>query len=874
MKKNFISMKNDSSNSKMTPMMKQYLSIKRDLPDEILFFRLGDFYEMFLEDAKIASKILDIALTSRQDDIPMCGVPFHAAESYIARLIKAGHRVAICEQMEAVPSNGTIVKREVVRIITPGTIVESNLLQTDDNNFLASIVLGRDKIGLAFVDISTGDFIISSIDTSIDVFRGEIAKYNPKEALLYGKDDPDLSIFTRHIENSGIPVNTINEWYYDKDYCTGIIKEIFNLASLEGLGISADDEIKAAGSILQYLKDTHRKTFAHLKSPRRTTSSKFMMLDDATIKNLELVQNQDQSKGRTLFSVLDYTKTAMGRRTLERNILQPLLQKEEIENRLNIIQYFFEHNDLIDNIQKELKNIHDIERLISRFAMWKSFPRDYIALMHSARSSGRIKNILADEPFDALKSLSGNIPDMAGLCARIEKTIADEPAMSPEHGRVIKAGFNAELDRLYELKKDAKTWILEYQEQEKNKLGIPTLKVKYNRIHGYFIEISKGQTSKVPNEYFRKQTLVGSERYTTKELHNFESDILSSSDKITEIENYEIERLLSEVLAAKDDLQKCASVIGETDFYCSLALSAIENKFTHPLFNGDGVSNIEAGRHPVVEKYYTSEIFIPNDVALDKSGNIIKIITGPNMSGKSTYIRMTAVIQLMAQIGSFVPARSCSLSLVDRIFTRIGASDNISRGESTFLVEMNETAVILNNATDRSLIIMDEIGRGTSTYDGLSIAWAVVEYILRYLKAKTLFATHYHELTKLGEKKGVVNYNVLVKEKPGGVEFLHKVVPGAADKSYGIHVAELAGIPREITSNAKAILGKLEKISSKNSSQGEPKKTADKDKAREQLDMFNASNHLVVQAIKNIDLNNLTPLDAINELNRLKKLIE
>ncbi len=866
-------MKNETENSKMTPMMKQYFSIKRNLPDEILFFRLGDFYEMFLEDAKTASKILDIALTSRQD-VPMCGVPYHAADSYIARLIKAGHRVAICEQMETVPTNGTIVKREVVRIITPGTIVESNLLQSDDNNFLASIAFGKDKIGLAFVDISTGDFVISSIDKSIDVFRGEIAKYNPKEALLNGRENPDLSLFIQHIENSGIPVNNISEWFYDKDYCTGIIKEIFNLASLDGLGISSETEVMAAGSILQYLKDTHRKTFAHLKHPRRTTSSKFMMLDDATIKNLELVMNQDQSKNRTLFSVLDYTKTAMGRRTLERNILQPLLQLEEIEKRLNIIQYFFEHNDLTADVQLALKNIHDIERLISRFAIWRSFPRDYLALMHSIKAAGEIKNILNTESFEPLTDLSRDIPDMTILSERIEKTISDDPAISPEHGRVIKAGFNAELDRLYELKKDAKTWILEYQEQEKNKLGIPTLKVKYNRIHGYFIEVSKGQTTKVPDDYFRKQTLVGSERYTTTALQNFESEILSSADKIVEIENYEIERLLAEVLAGKDDLQTTAYIIGEIDFYCSLALSAIENKFTRPRFNSEGICSMTAGRHPVVEKYYTSEVFIPNDVALDKSDNIIKIITGPNMSGKSTYIRMTAVIQLMAQIGSFVPAKACDLSLVDRIFTRIGASDNISRGESTFLVEMNETAVILNNATDRSLIIMDEIGRGTSTYDGLSIAWAVVEYILRYLKAKTLFATHYHELTKLGSKKGIVNYNVLVKEKQNGVEFLHKVAPGAADKSYGIHVAELAGIPKEITSNAKVILEKLEKTSSKNTSQSDSKKTIEKDSAREQLDMFNASNHLVVQAIKNIDLNNVTPLEAINELNRLKKLIE
>lgn len=854
-------------------MIRQYLSIKNKHADDILFFRLGDFYEMFLEDAKIASKILDIALTSRQDNIPMCGIPYHAAESYIARLIKAGYRVAICEQMEAVPSNGTIVKREVIRIITPGTIVESNLLQSDDNNYLASIVLDE-KIGLAFVDISTGDFIISSIDKSIDIFRGEIAKYNPREILLHGKKKTDYEQFTRHIENSGIPVNKINEWFYDNDYCAGLIKDVFNLANLDGLGISSDEEIKAAGSILQYLNDTHRKAFSHIKHPRRTVTSKYMILDDATIANLELVRNQDQQKNRTLFSVLNYTKTAMGRRTLERNILQPLLQSDEIETRLNIVEYFYLHTELTGLVQAILKNIHDIERLISRFIIGKSFPRDYIALMHSIKSTSEIKNILTKESFESLEILLNQIPELNSVYDRIYNTIAEDPALSPEHGRVIKIGYNAALDHLYELKRDAKKWILEYQEQEKNKLNIPTLKVKYNRVHGYFIEVSKGQTNKVPNDYFRKQTLVGSERYTTTALQNFEAEILTSTDKIIQIENEEIEKLLSDVLSHKLELQTGAAIISEIDFYCSLASSAIENKFTRPSFNNEGITAIEAGRHPVVEKYFTSEVFIPNDVSLDKSENIIKIITGPNMSGKSTYIRMCAVIQLMAQIGSFVPAKASSLSPVDRIFTRIGASDNISRGESTFLVEMNETAVILNNATDKSLIIMDEIGRGTSTYDGLSIAWAVVEFILRYLKAKTLFATHYHELTKLGGQKGIVNYNVLVKENLNGVEFLHKIVPGTADKSYGIHVAELAGLPKEITSNAKNILTKLEKVSLRGSSQNIQQKQAEKENARQQLDMFNASNHLVIQAIKKIDLNNITPLEAINELNRLKRLIE
>ncbi|MBN2040737.1 MAG: DNA mismatch repair protein MutS [Spirochaetes bacterium] len=863
-------MKNDTE--KLTPMMRQYLSIKRDHPDEILFFRMGDFYEMFLDDAKTASKILDIALTSRQDKVPMCGIPYHAMDSYLSRLIKAGHKVAICEQMEAVPSSGSIVKREVVRIVTPGTIVESNLLQSDDNNFLASIVLNKDRIGLAFVDISTGDFILSQIDKSIDIFRGEISKFNPKEVLYKADNDSEETLFRLHLDNSGIPVQKINEWFYDVDYSTGIIKDVYSIISLDGLGIESDLEIITIGSTLQYLKDTHKKAFDHLKTPRRVIASKYMMLDDATIRNLELVQNQDKSKNRTLFSVLNFTKTAMGRRTIERNILGPLLQEEDIEKRLGIVEYFFNNAELTNSIVSGLKEIHDIERLVSRFTIGRSFPRDFIALMHSINASSEIKNILLKESSDLVNQICSEIPDLKKLAERINNTIDDDPALSPEHGRVIKAGYNSELDHLYEIKKDAKTWILNYQEKEKSRLGIPTLRIKYNKVHGYFIEVSKGQISKVPEDYYRKQTLVNSERYTTEELQNFETEILSSSDNITRLENEEIQKLQSEILSYKNDLQKCASAIGDIDFYCSLSLSAIENKFVRPSFNNNGKTSVESGRHPVVEKYFTSEVFIPNNVMLDKSENIIKLITGPNMSGKSTYIRMIAIIQLMAQMGSFVPAKAADMSVVDRIFTRIGASDNISRGESTFLVEMNETAVILNNATDKSLIIMDEIGRGTSTYDGLSIAWAVVEYILRYLKAKTLFATHYHELTKLGNKKGITNYNVLVKERIGGVDFLHKVVPGAADKSYGIHVANLAGIPKEIISNANSILEKLEKASLRSS--GNSKRTEEKEEAREQLDIFNASNHLLVQAIKNIDIDNLTPVEALKELDRLKQLIE
>ncbi|TAL33028.1 MAG: DNA mismatch repair protein MutS [Spirochaetes bacterium] len=860
-------MENKRNDPTLTPLMRQYLDIKKKHPNEILFFRLGDFYEMFFEDARVASKALDIVLTSRQNDIPMCGIPYHASESYIARLIKAGHRVAICEQMEATPSSGTVVRRDVVRVITPGTVIEQNLLAGDDNNFLASIVLLEKEIGLAFVDVSTGDFFLSAIPRSLDLYRGEIARFAPREAILHGRGAEEDEPFAAHVRARNIPVNRINDWLYDIDYMTGTITQAYALASVKGLGITGGAEILAAGSILEYLKDTHRRAFDHLKLPQRIVSSDRMILDEATIAHLELIVNaQDGTKHRTLFALLNRARTPMGRRALERALLQPLLLTADIERRLDIVQYFFEYHGLLDDVRAALSGVMDIERVLTRIAAGRVNPRDLLAIARSARSADAVRDVLSPQPHELVAALAAGIPPLGELAARIEATIEDEPALSPEHGRVVRKGYSPELDRLYELKKDARTWVIEYQEEQKRELGIPTLRVKYNRVLGYYIEVSKGQAVKVPSEYLRKQTLVGAERYTTETLQKFEEDILSSSEKIKELEEGEIRVLTEEIVSARSALQAAASAVAEIDLFASLAASAIEHRFTRPRFNEDGITDIREGRHPVVERYYTQEVFIPNDLALNAHGSHILLLTGPNMSGKSTYIRMAAVIQLMAQIGSFVPAASADLTPVDRIFTRIGSSDNISRGESTFLVEMNETAVILNNATPRSLIIMDEVGRGTSTFDGLSIAWAVLEYILRYIKAKTLFATHYHELTKLGEKPGVANYNVLVREHLGAVEFLHKVGPGTADKSYGIHVARLAGIPREITARAAKILERLEKS-------GRAKGADEQDDASEQLEMFNAANHLVIRAIQAIDLDSITPLDAINELNRLKKLI-
>jgi len=855
---------------KLTPMIRQYIDIKKKHQEEILFFRMGDFYEMFFDDAKIASKILDIALTSRQNDIPMCGIPYHAAENYIARLIKSGKRVAICEQLETVPSSGTIVKRDVVRIVTPGTVIDSNLLSSDDNNYLCSVYISKTEMGLAFVDLSTGDFFYSSSEKNYDIFKGEIAKFNPGEAIVYARSFETDSRYTEFIKNRNIPVQTLNEWVYEKDYLTEVICSTMQVHSLKGLGIQTDTEIIAAGSILQYLNETQKKIPAHLRNPRKIMSDDSMILDEATITNLEIIENQnDSSKNRTLFSVLNYTNTPMGRRTLERNLLQPLVIRNAIEERLNLVEFFYQRPELTDSVTSVLKEIYDMERILSRFTLGRMQTRNFISLKQSLYSSLELKKILADEEvnFPGLNRITEGIEDLEKLAKRIDDAISEEPALTPEHGRVIKEGFLPELDEIYELKVSAKNWMLKYQEEEKVRLGINTLKVKYNKILGYYIELSKNQSSSVPDYYMRKQTLVGSERYTTEKLQKFETDILSASDRIIEIEKREIEQLRMEIMEEQKRIQETASAVGYLDFITSLSAAAMQNRYVKPSINEKNYLSIKGGRHPVVEKYYTKEVFIPNDIILDDEENIISIITGPNMSGKSTYIRMCAIIQLMAQTGSFVPAESADVSIADRIFTRIGASDNISRGESTFLVEMNETAGILNNATHKSLIIMDEVGRGTSTYDGLSIAWAVVEYILRYIKAKTLFATHYHELTQLGSKKGIVNFNVLVKETINNVEFLHKVVPGSADKSYGIHVAKLAGLPGTVVSRSSKILDKLEKG---NSSKG---KVPESESETEQLEIFNASNHLIIQALKTMDPENMTPIEAINELNRLKKMI-
>lgn len=852
-------------------MMRQYLDIKKDHPDDILFFRMGDFYEMFFDDAAVASRILDIALTARQNDIPMCGIPHHAAENYISRLIHAGKRVAVCEQMETVPSQGSIVKREVVRVITPGTVYESSLLEDDTHNFLGSLVLHNDRLALSFVDVSTGDFLVKTIAPRPELFRGELSRYNPKEMVIPKTDGTSYEVYLEALSERDIPLYPLHQWLYDTDYVQGLMEDIFGIASSRILELDSTEEIQAAGAILQYLQDTQRQQLPHLKLPRRLSATDVMTLDEATIHNLELLRNQhDRTSSHTLYSVLNHTKTPMGKRYLEMAIVSPLLSIEEIEQRLDRVEFLHSHYDLRESLRKVLGEVLDVERILSRLSFNRILPSHFLSLAQSLEAIEKAALLLKESaPF---ATLVGKIPDSEILTKTIRERIADEPALSPEQGAVIRRGFHGELDRLYSLKDESKNWILEYQEEEKKRLGISTLKIRYNKILGYYIEVSKGQAAACPDEYIRKQTLVGSERFTTEKLQDFERDILTASDQILSLEKELIEELRARILEQRDELQQAAAVTAEIDYYQSLAFIAAEGKYVRPRLSVDGTTEIHEGRHPVVEKYFTREIFIPNNIHFSSPDEGIAIITGPNMSGKSTYIRMTALIQLMAQMGSYVPASSAQMSLADRIFTRVGASDNIARGESTFLVEMNETAIILNNATDRSLIIMDEIGRGTSTYDGLSIAWGVVEYIHHYLRSRTLFATHYHELTELGMQQGIVNYNVEVKEGPDGVEFLHRVIPGAADRSYGIHVAQLAGLPSPIIERSEEILAQLEQEATRKPSSDRKRKK--EDEKNDQLSIFNAANHRVIQAIKNINPDSITPLEALQELARLKKLVD
>ncbi len=843
--------------TKETPLRRQYLDIKRQHPNAIVFFRLGDFYETFDEDAKITSRELDIVLTSRPVSkgvrVPMAGIPHHAAENYLSRLIQKGYHVAICEQVSDEPENG-LVPREVVRVVTPGTVVEPGLLQHQDNNYLATAFYQDDRAGIAYVDISTGEFAATQISGK-DIqnqIRSELFRLRPSEILWPDSlPEPDtLPGFISPYEN----------WHFELGRCTDTLEDHFGVATLDGFGLRGKPlALRAAGAILAYLIDTQRQSLKLLTNLSTYTLDEFMVLDTETRRNLELTETIRGGKTQgSLLGVLDVTRTPMGGRLLHQWVSKPLLDVIQIEKRLDAVTFFFTNGLIRAEALKMLREFDDLQRLTNRAISGHAIPRDLVALRENLLQLPALKGVFPENEI-SLASTLAKIHPCKNALALLKAAIQDDPPATLGSIGVIRKGFSPELDNILESSQHARQWIGELEKNEKERTGIKSLKVGYNKVYGYYIEVTKSNTDRVPKEYIRKQTLVNAERYITPELKEYETMVLNAEEQIHEIEGRVFAQVCEELSNGANDLLETAHGLAELDVYLSLAETAALNGYTRPKVVDEKHLEINNGRHPVVEKLQTSERFVPNDAIFDKS-EVVRIITGPNMSGKSTFLRQVALIVLMAQMGSFVPAESATIGLVDRIFTRIGAQDEIHAGQSTFMVEMIETANILNHASPRSLLILDEIGRGTSTYDGVSIAWAIVEYIHTHpsLKSFTLFATHYHELTELADLlPGVKNYNVAVSESDHRVVFLHKIIPGGSDRSYGIHVGQIAGLPKPVIQRANQILRQLEESSGTT--------LAREEVAKQQLTLFPENNALLT-AIKELDINALTPIEALNLL--------
>jgi len=873
--------------SKFTPLMEQYHRIKKEYPDTILFFRLGDFYEMFGEDAKLGSKVLEIALTSRQK-VPMCGVPYHSAHKYIATLIKSGHKVAICEQMEDAKVAKDLVRRDVIRVITPGTVLEENLLPEKSNNFLASIYFERPKLqraGLAFVDISTGEFLATEFEAENlleEVFL-ELSRLPVAEVLLPKEEETD-GRFLNLLKTHSLPVNYVDDWNFIKENAYQKLINQFQLQSLKGLGFENRElAISASGAIISYLEATQRMTLSHLLRIRFYSKSEFMVLDESTRTNLELLANvQDNTKKGSLLGVLDLTETAMGGRKLRQYIIEPLTDVERIRARQEGVDEFFSDSLKRGKVREVLKKISDLERLISRLCCGTANGRDLVSLKNSLKLIPKFKELIAEPKSQMLQQLLNEVDDLREIVNLIESAIVPEPPPTIKEGGIIKPEYNGELNELYQMARGGKEWVAELEAKERRRTGINSLKVGYTSVFGYYIEVTKANLKQVPTDYIRKQTLINAERFVTPELKEKEALILGAEERKVELEYRIFQEIRDKVVREAGKIQEVARAIGEIDVLSSLAEMAANNGYVKPTLNDREVISIRAGRHPVVEKMLMGEKFVPNDTYLDGCENQILIITGPNMAGKSTYIRQVALIVLMAQMGSFVPAEQATIGTVDRIFTRISTRDSIARGESTFMVEMIETANILNNATPKSLLILDEIGRGTSTFDGISIAWAAVEYLNARAKRKppsaelgvalgprTLFATHYFELTELARTlTGVKNYNFAVREWGDRVIFLRKLMEGSADKSYGIHVAQLAGLPKEVLERAKEILYQLEKDAYRED--GMPK-LAKVEKEEKQLSLFAELEQGLVQELNALKVEEMTPIEALNKLQELKK---
>ncbi len=868
---------------KATPMVRQYLTIKQQYPDAILFYRMGDFYEMFFEDAKKASRILEIALTSRnkqdEEPIPMCGVPHHAAQGYIARLIERGLKVAICEQVEDPVKAKGLVKRDVVRVITPGLVVDTEILDASSNNFLMALFLWQSRYGIAHLDISTGTFRVTE-SSDFDKVANECRRIEPSETLLAEshRDSHEIKVLTGNLGETSL--NFLADNRFELESARARLLKQFKTHSLEGFGCHEwRAGIAAAGGLLHYVDETQKGELVHITGITSYGLSEFMVVDEVSKRNLELFETiWSGAKRGSLLGIMDQTVTAMGARLLRTWLQYPLLDLEQIKRRSDAVEKAKENLSVRRSMRQALQEIHDLQRLNARIALNRCNARDLVALKHSIESLPEVRTLLNRLPSPLFAEITSKWDDLADVAGLIEDAISDDPPLSTREGGMIKPGFDKGLDELIRCSRDGKDWMSSLEAKERQATGINTLKVGFNKVFGYYIEISKSHIKSVPAHYVRKQTLVNAERYITEDLKTYENKVLRAEEKQIQLE-YELFCVVRENVAQSHRrIAKMADVVSNVDVLLALAEVADQNGYVKPIVHGGDSLFLKESRHPVVEKLVSSERFVPNTIQMDHSERQVCIITGPNMAGKSTLLRQAALLVLMAQMGSFIPAEEASIGIVDRIFTRVGALDNLAEGRSTFMVEMQETANILNNATEKSLVILDEIGRGTSTFDGLSIAWAVAEYLHDWKDhgIRTLFATHYHELTDLAlTKPRVKNYNVAVKEWNEEVIFLRKLVEGGTNRSYGIQVARLAGVPPRVLVRAKEILKNIE--SGELNGTGEPvlarsERSAGED-ASVQLSLFKSPGEALIHSLRKMDLSNMTPLEALNALNALKELL-
>ncbi|MFN8005647.1 MAG: DNA mismatch repair protein MutS [Terriglobia bacterium] len=866
-----------------TPMMAQYHRVKKEFPHALVFFRLGDFYELFFEDAVIASRELEITLTSRNKEkgmaVPMCGVPYHAADSYMAKLVRKGYKIAVCDQVERPKPSQKLVRREVSRVLTPGTVADGNLLEPQENNYLSAVCADQRGVGLASMDLSTGHFLITEFrgETAFDQFQTELERLKPREVIHPSlAQQPRLQAIIQTVASK----TTIESWIFSADYAERTLTEHFGVISLEGFGCQGRDlAITAAGAILHYVKETQKTRLAHIDQMNYYDLSGALVLDSSTVRNLELVESLfDGTRHATLISCLDRTSTGMGARLLRNWILRPQIDLAEIQLRLDALAELKGKLIEREGLKTLLRKVYDVERLLSKVTLATANARDLVALRQSLEQVPLLKKNLKGFAANRLQELDDQADPLDDVTDSIRKALRDNPPLLLTEGGLIQDGYHPELDELRQISRSGKQFIVELEARERSRSGIGNLKVKFNNVFGYYIEVSKSNLGLVPSDYVRKQTLVGAERFTTSELKEYEQKVLGAEDRMAEIEYELFNELRTRIAKEAVRIRRCALALSQLDCLVSLAEVAHSHSYIRPEFSSDGELLVKEGRHPVIEQL-TDQLplgkFVPNDLYLNDSTDQILIITGPNMGGKSTYLRQTALFSIMAQIGSFVPAQFARLPMVDRIFTRIGATDNLARGRSTFMVEMMETAVILNAATPRSLVILDEVGRGTATFDGLAIAWAVIEFLNQHKHSKVLFATHYHELTELAELlPGVKNYHVAVKEVGQEIIFLRMVEPGPADKSYGIEVARLAGLPPGVLERARNILKKHEEgeheISDQLAGSFKRKRTSQEN----QLNLFVLSDHEVLDELRRLNPDQLTPLQALQKLNEFKAKVE